>query len=165
MKKVCTFLYRAPRITLESLNLGTIADSYQRVFQIEREPAVGMARDTRGYSFAFQVLGYFTWLYGDDPVKVRTFYRQYLYEYVYDKVWAEMSATDRRVLSAMTHVPGGEVKKIRDELNMETNQFNPYRMRLIRKGVVDGTYYGKLRFTLPLFEDYIRENGYMEDVE
>ena len=48
---------------------------------------------------------------------------------------------------------------------METNQFNPYRMRLIRKGVVDGTCYGKLRFTLPLFEDYIRENGYMEDVE
>ena len=81
-----------------------------------------------------------------------------------NQVWAEMSATDRRVLSAMTHVPGGEVKKIRDELNMETNQFNPYRMRLIRKGVVDGTCYGKLRFTLPLFEDYIRENGYMENV-
>ena len=77
-EKSLTFLYRAPRITLESLNLGTIADSYQRVFQIEREPAVEMARDTRGYSFAFQVLGYFTWLYGDDPVKVRTFYRQYL---------------------------------------------------------------------------------------
>ena len=164
-EKSLTFLYRAPRITLESLNLGTIADSYQRIFRIEREPAVEMARDTRGYSFAFQVLGYFTWLYGDDPVKVRTFYRQYLYEYVYDKVWEEMSATDRRVLSAMTHVPGGEVKKIRDELNMETNKFNPYRMRLIRKGVVDGTCYGKLRFTLPLFEDYIRENGYMEDVE
>ena len=118
-----TFLYRAPRITLESLNLGTIADSYQRIFRIEREQAVGMARDTRGYSFAFQVLGYFNWLYRDNPVKVQTFYRQYLYEYVYDKVWADMSATDRRVLSAMTHVPGGEVKKIRDELNMETNQF------------------------------------------
>ena len=42
---------------------------------------------------------------------------------------------------------------------METNQFNPYRMQLIRKGIANGDTYGKLTFTLPLFEEYVEENA------
>ena len=41
---------------------------------------------------------------------------------------------------------------------METNQFNPYRQRLIRKGIVDGSTYGMLHFTLPLFDLFTIEN-------
>jgi hypothetical protein len=42
---------------------------------------------------------------------------------------------------------------------METNQFNPYRARLIRKGIVDGSLRGYVSFALPLFERYVIEHS------
>ena len=160
-----TFLFRAPRIALEPLNIGMMADSYERIFHIEKNQAIRMARDTRGYACAFQVLGYFTWLYPDHPIEVSAHYKDYLYEFVYDKVWAELSVKDRRILTAMNRTPGGKIKDIRARLNMDTNQFNPYRMRLIRKGIVDGNNYGELHFCLPLFEEYIEVFGTPEDMD
>ena len=41
---------------------------------------------------------------------------------------------------------------------MEKIQFNPYRSRLIRKGLIDGEEYGYVYFTLPLFEQFVIEN-------
>ncbi len=156
-QKTLTFLYRAPRISLEPLNIGIMADRYQSVFHLNREDAMKMAKDTRGYPFAFQLLGFFTWQYPSDPVKVRGLYKQYLIEYVYEKIWSEMSDGDRKVAEAVSKVPDGSILEIRRLLGMETNQFNPYRMRLIRKGILNGNDYGKLRFTLPLFEEFIQE--------
>ena len=44
-------------------------------------------------------------------------------------------------------------------LDMETNKFNPYRDRLIKRGVVSGDTYGYVSFTLPLFERYVIEHS------
>ena len=41
---------------------------------------------------------------------------------------------------------------------METNEFNPYRKRLIRKGIVSGEMRGYVYFTLPLFDEYVVAN-------
>ena len=57
--------------------------------------------------------------------------------------------------------PPIEITKIREILGYSSNQFNPYRARLIRKGIVDGGIYGELHFTLPLFENFILENENM----
>lgn len=157
-QKTLTFLYRAPRISLQPLNLGIMADRYQTLFAIEREAAMKMAKATRGYPFAFQLLGFFTWQYPKDPRKVRTLYKQYLIEYVYEKIWAEMSDGDRKVAEAMAQIPDGSIKEIRQILDMETNQFNPYRMRLIRKGIADGEIHGKLTFVLPMFEEFVKDS-------
>jgi hypothetical protein len=37
---------------------------------------------------------------------------------------------------------------------MTTDQFNPYRMRLIRTGIVNDSTRGYLRFTLPFFGEF-----------
>ena len=41
---------------------------------------------------------------------------------------------------------------------METNEFNPYRKRLIRIGIVSGETRGYVYFTLPLFGEYVVAN-------
>ena len=80
-QKTLTFLYRAPRIALMPLNIGIMADRYQSIFQLERNQALQMAKETRGYSFAFQLLGYYTWQYPSEPDRVRSLYKQHLVEY------------------------------------------------------------------------------------
>ena len=52
----------------------------------------------------------------------------------------------------------GKVLHVREILGMETNQFNPYRNRLIRKGVLNGDTYGYVTFVLPMFDRFVIEN-------
>lgn len=158
-EKSLTFLYRAPKIELAPLNMGAIARNYMENFKIEKDRAVKMAKVTRGYSFAFQVLGYFTWENGGDYKKAISKFRQYLDEYVYDKVWSELSLKDRQILVAIANHPEGKIADIRAELDIETNEFNPYRKRLIKKGIINGDQRGIVSFTLPMFEDYVTENS------
>ena len=49
--------------------------------------------------------------------------------------------------------------EVRGLLAMETNKFNPYRDRLIKRGVVSGDVYGYISFTLPLLERYVIEHS------
>ena len=63
-EKSLTFLYRAPKIHLTSLNLTAVASRYRSLFHLTKEDASEMARLTNGYPFAFQALGYLTWQKG-----------------------------------------------------------------------------------------------------
>lgn len=38
---------------------------------------------------------------------------------------------------------------------MASNEYAPYRDRIVKKGILDGSERGTLKFTLPLFEDYV----------
>ncbi len=154
-----TFLYRAPKIPLKPLNRRAIISKYQKIFRISAEQAEEMAELTRGYPFAFQVLGYLTWNHNGAYRQVLNDYEQYLGEFVYDKLWAELSEKDRLVAKGIAAVKSGKIKEIREYLGMETNEFNPYRRRLIRKGILAGETRGYVYFTLPLFDKYVEENG------
>ncbi len=157
-QKNLTFLYRAPKVELEPLNIGAISRNYQRSFGLDPSEAIKMARLTRGYSFAFQVLGYFTWENDGSYLEVMDDYRQYLEDYVYDKIWSELSKTDRQIAYAIACSTDGKIMEIRDQLGLETNQFNPYRKRLIKKGIINGDERGYVRFVLPMFEQFVLEN-------
>ena len=76
--------------------------------------------------------------------------------FVYEKIWSELSAKDKAVARAIAESDSGNVRQIREALNMTTNEFNPYRSRLKKKGVVQSMEYGSIAFTLPYFGEYVR---------
>ena len=158
-EKNLTFLYRAPKIQLKPLNNRAIMNKYKTIFKIESEQAAKMAELTKGYPFAFQVLGYLTWNHSGHYEAVIDEYEQYLSEFVYDKIWSELSQKDRIVARGIAETESGKIKEIREHLGMETNEFNPYRKRLIKKGIVSGETRGYVFFTLPLFERYVIDNS------
>ncbi len=158
-EKSLTFLYRAPKIELRPLNITSISQNYEKKLKVTKEDAMQMAKITRGYSFAFQVLGYLTWEAKGNYRSVLPDFRQYLDEYVYDKIWSELSPKDRRILSGIAQTPSGRIADIRDFLKLETNAFNPYRMRLINKGLINGATRGSISFELPMFEEYVIDHS------
>lgn len=157
-EKSLTFLYRAPKIHLKPLNIGTIAEDYQAVLGLNEIESRALAKATKGYPFAFQVFGYFNWEYPNDTKKSQQFARQYLDEYAYDKVWSELSRKDREILYGIAHVKTGRISDIREFLELSSNEFNPYRQRLIRKGIISGDERGYVRLLLPFFDQYILAN-------
>ncbi len=159
-----TFLYRAPKMILEPLNYTAVRTQYRDIFQLDVEAAGEMANLTKGYPFAFQVLGYLSWEYREKR-KTKTIilkdimpeYDQYLEEYVYSKIWAEASPKDQEILGEMALSGETRVKNIRDRVGMNSSQFSIYRDRLKNKGILDTRTYGQVSFALPRFAEFIQE--------
>lgn len=154
-EKRLTFLCRASKIHLGPLNIGTIAEDHQAVLGLDEQEGMALARLAKGYSFAFQVLGYFAWGNANDARTTQQLARQYLDEYAYDKVWSGLSRKDREVLYDIAQVKSGCIGDIRALLGLSTNEFNPYRQRLIRKDIISGEERDYVRLLLPFFDQYV----------
>ena len=155
-EKSLTFFFFFSKIQLRPLNFPAMAETYENTLGVEHKTAVEMAKLTKGYAFAFQVLGYFTYKEENrDYRKVIAKYRLYLDEFVYEKLWSELSAKDRSIITCMAQTGAETVSEIRAKTGMESNEFSKYRLRLIRKGLVDGSERGRLAFTLPLFREFV----------
>lgn len=157
-EKNLTFLYRAPKINLEPLNMGSISRNYKDTLNVDDSTSHEMAKLTCGYPYAFQVLGYLTYQNNGDYHSVLADYRQHLEEYVYEKIWSELSDMDKKIAYGIASCDSHKINDIRAILNIDTNHFNPYRKRLIRKGIINGSVHGHVTFTLPLFGEFVMEN-------
>ncbi len=165
-EKNMTFLYRAPRIVLGPLDMSAIARSYQNILRISAEQSVELAKLTKGYSFAFQVLGYIYW--NAMPVKtvdsILPEYDDRLADASYSKMWMEMSETDRKVCRAIAENNGSKIKDVRETLQMDSNLFNVYRVRLKNRGIVNTGEYGKIAFSLPRFTEFVQNRSMLYEI-
>lgn len=156
-EKNLTFLIRSPRISLENLNISSIASSYQEILNIDYDLALKFAKLTKGYAFGFQLLGYL--LYNKEKKEINkeilSEFDQYLEEYVYQKVWKDLTPVEQNILKAFKTNDSIRVSKILDELNMDKSYFSKYRDRLLKKGIIMSNSLGVLSFTLPRFKEFI----------
>lgn len=163
--KDLTFLYRAPRIILGPLDLSEIAFRYQHALEIPIDSANAMAKMTKGYSFAFQALGYIYWEHR--PVQsiddLMPDYDRLLTSASYSKMWSELSDLDKTVCRAIASTGSDRVKDIRDTAGMDSNLFNSYRNRLRERELIDTSTYGKISFTLPRFAEFINDRSELYD--
>lgn len=150
-----TFLHRAPKITPNPLGKMAMARTYQKALNVDDITSIKMADLTKGYSFAFQVLGYLTFEKGSYEDIIPLF-EEYLEDYVYDKLWSELSPKDKRIVLALANNPDGKIKNIRDEIGLTSDEFNPYRKRLIKKGIINGETRGYINFLLPSFDIFAK---------
>jgi ribosomal protein L20A (L18A) len=155
--KDLTFLYRAPKISLEPLNLAAITNSYQELLNITKEEALLLAKETKGYAYAYQVLGYLVFEKHNPKLddKLYAKYDQYLEEYVYEKMYSELSSNDKKILKAFTSDDINSVDNLLLKSKMKKNVFSVYRDRLIKRGIIESPEYGKLLLKLPRFYEFL----------
>ena len=159
-----TFLFRAPKVVMAPLSIGAISKTYDRVFNCGTERTKELAELTKGYPYAFQVLGYLYWNQKDNPdmEEVVQQYDQYLEEYVYSKIWSELSTKDKSIVGGIVEEldenDSGLVKNssLRERLGLSSGEFSVYRDRLVRKGILDTSNYGYISFKLPRFKEIVK---------
>ena len=147
--KGCTFLTRTLEREVPPLDDSQMAVSYFNTFDIEEVDAIKLAKMTKGYAFAYQVLGY--WYFEknvnkNDKVKdVEVEYRSELIKYSYNKLWSELSEKDKEIVMTLVELGADEnqVKRadVMDYMNKSGNEisssgFNKYRERLLGKGII-----------------------------
>ncbi len=159
--KSLTFLYRAPKINMGPLNHTAIRKAYMDIFGLDNEESEKMAVLTKGYPYAFQALGYIRWKNKNMTLEeILPEYDRYLDEYVYSKIWSEMSDLDKKIVIAMAVHGDTKVKDIRERLDMTSELFSVYRKRLLGKGLAVSLEYGSLSLTLPRIAEFIVNNGF-----
>ena len=155
--KNLTFLYRAPKLVMEPLQIQQIQCDYKETLGIDSGAALEMARETKGYPYAFQLIGYFTWKNQCQYTEaVRKDWKARLYDYVYDIIWERLSQKDRFVAYGIAKAQNHRTAEAREILGLSKDEFNPYRKRLIKKGLVTGDSWGIVSFTLPYFDEFVR---------
>ena len=127
-------------------------------FNIDGNEAASMAELTMGYPYAYQLLGYLCWTRKTSWINITEDFDAYLEDYVYEKIWSECSAQDRKVLGAIADTPSSKVEDIRGIIDMSSNTFTVYRKRLLKKGLVKSTGQGYLELTLPRFDVFVRNS-------
>lgn len=162
--KNLTFLYRAPKLQMENLPLRKIQENYISELGVDNEKAREMAIGTKGYPYAFQLFGYYAWRNGGKLTpQVLSELKYRLNDYAYDIIWEKLSKNDRRLAYGIAKTPDGKTAGILAFLDISKNEYNPYRRRLINRGLINGATRGEVHFTLPFFDEYAVMR-YEEDV-
>ncbi len=159
-----TFLRRLPRIKLEELNSYLVVEKYKEIFEVSEDEAIALAKIVQGYPYAFQLLGALLWESGktsvDDKMLVKL--DGMLYEGAYSIIWNHLTDKEKSIVIGIAKSESIEVKDIRNILDLQPNQFSPYRKKLIDYGLINDSSYGRIEFSLPRFRNFVL---YMEKWE
>lgn len=153
--RTMSFLSRAPKIELGPLSLSDAAIQYAQALDIPLKLAAELAKETVGYAFAYQVLGYYCFELKKATLdeELRETYSRYLWQNGYDVIWKDFTRVEKAFLIALAKASGDSANMMK-QANMGQSNFQNYRNRLIDKGIIRSGGRGKLEFLLPTFDEF-----------
>lgn len=154
-QKSLTFLYRAPKIYLGSLNLRAVANSYKNIFSIDEARAISFAKMTKGYAYAYQLLGNILFLKNKNEIdeEVIQKFDEIIQERAYSIIYNELTPREKELLK-LSIVDNSNAYLI-DTLSISKSQLSNYKKKLILNGVIEDDS-SNVIFKLPRFIDYIK---------
>ena len=175
---VLTFLLRSHRIELQPLNPTVMIQSFAQKFkegkrQVNMTVLNSITALTRGYAYAFQLIGYLIWKHtqpGDviDEQLIEELLPEYqlgLSRNAYTKIYQDLSEHDRLFIRAMAAEPTAKVKmkQIQERTHKPANYLSNYRQRLLASQIIRSAGYGYVAFTLPQFKEFVQWYGAYDD--
>ncbi len=158
--KRCSFLLRAEKIILKPLSIIGMKNQYQQTFQCSDEQALKMAAFTKGYSYAFQVLGYIMWDKDCSLEEAIPAFDERMAGYCYEKVWEDLSEKEKEIITLLSLKGEMKAKDIISQTGSNSKVYSVQRDRLIKKGIADGHEFGTLKLLLPRFEEFVKAVNY-----
>ena len=156
--KSLTFLYRAPRIAIGPLPIGSVAAKYMDLLKVDEETSLSLAKITKGYAYAYQVLGYYLFEMGKGKADQDVFlaFDQQLNEFVYEKLYSERSPMAKNILKAMESDRPIKTSELSEKLDKTASYLSSYRDDLIKEGILYSPSYGYIQFALPRFDVFLK---------
>lgn len=160
--KRCSFLMRAEKVMLKPLNVIGMKNQYQQTFQCDEDTALRMATFTKGYSYAFQVLGYIMWDRDCSMEEAVPLFDEKMADYCYEKIWNDLSGKEKEIVSLLSSNSKLKTADVIERIGCTPKVFSVQRDRLIKKGIIDGQERGTICLNLPRFEEYVKSVTFEE---
>ncbi len=155
--KSMTFLYRAPKILLEPLDLLTIKKSYMATLEVDEKTGKELAELTKGYGFGYQLLGYLYFKHRRIDDELLGQYDAALRINAYNKIWSTVTTEERKVISCLKENGEESTANILIKTGFSNKLYSVYRSRLLQKGVLISKNRGYISFALPRFREFVIE--------
>ncbi|WP_051199339.1 hypothetical protein [Butyrivibrio fibrisolvens] len=112
-----------------------------------------LAQITKGYAFAFQVLGLLYYEHRDEMEldDILSKLDDMLDDFVYKKIWTSLSKQDKDVVLTIKK-ENTKVSDICKKLGMTSSVFSRYRDQLLKRGIISSSQHGYVSLALPRFE-------------
>lgn len=157
-----TFLVRADRFHVKKLLKVSIAKNYLKVLDITSEQAEKLAYMTKGYAYAFQLIGDLMYenmsngmSYSQAVENTKLSFQDILFNQAYDIISHELTEVDFQFLFALSK--DSNISSIIKTMGKSKQYVNAYRTKLIKYDLIKPIIRGKLGFSLPLFKEFIQE--------
>ena len=131
---------------------------YEDALDIDEAEAISLAKLTKGFAYAFQVVGS---AYFDKKAQglehILKVAKSELFSHCYEKIWAELTEGEREILKILSNGP-----KKRQEVLSEMKIKSSYQVNsnnLKKQGLLEdsASSYGIAEITLPFFGEYIEK--------
>ena len=154
-----TFFLRATKYEMTPLNITYILDDYMKTLKLSREEAEKMAFITKGYAFAYQVLGKYMWDSGEKTLSdtVLMKFDDTLSEKVYKKIWSELAPKDKWFLRFIVQKDKMSATELLEMTKQNHSEWSIPRARLKEKGIIDVRTRGMIAVTLPRFKEFVEQ--------
>ncbi len=162
--KSLTFLYRAPKIYLQSLNIISISNSYKNIFNLSYEDSIKLAKFTNGYAFAYQLLGNLLYESNDKVLNedLISRYDELLYERSYNIIYNELTKKEKEILKVS--VTDSSNRYIMTNVSISKEQLSAYKKNLVLKGILVKNK-DSIEFALPRFKEFLKFIITYENIE
>lgn len=156
-EKTLTFLYRCQTIQLSPLDTLSMSGRYEQLLGVDSELALKLSKATKGFAFAYQALGYLFFEHGEKSITpvLLSDYDSLLSRYVYQKVYSDLSASERKIISCFKDMKPVKVASICEQTGFSVKYLSVYREGLIKKGILLSPKKGYLALALPRFDRFI----------
>lgn len=157
-----TFLLRSEKITMSPLEKSDMIYAYQQTFACSAPLASKLVQMTKGYAYAFQLLGYLLYeqCQGQTPTEkdvaaIKLRYQTKLFDNAYQKIYTSLSEIDRQYLQAVAKKR--KFSAVVELMGKDKVFVSQYRRRALERHLIVPTGYGYVAYTLPYFEDYLMQ--------
>lgn len=152
---------------LEMLNPWDIKEAYNQILTdrlgLGEEDLLQLTRMTGGYPLAYQM--FLDQIIESPGIKynrllsIESSYRTNMFRKVYYQLYQPLSRVEKQILDIMKEFPEEDVPitYICEKLERPKSYLSVYRNRLLKEQIVRTDIRGTLRFTFPMFRDFLRE--------
>ena len=173
--KTLTFLRRAVPFELKAVELDEVADSLAVTIRrtgldISDSVAEWLARETQGYPFLIQLVGYQVWqgakrrsssLIDEEIAEKGAAAARIRFDAaVIEPALQRVSPAGMRYLLAMASEGDEEIATsgVLERLGKSASQVSVIRSRLLKDSLIEAPGYGRLRFAIPYMADYLNKH-------
>jgi len=137
-----------------------MAEMYRNKLGVTGFEAKKMAELTKGYAYAFQELGSLYFRNGKSKQfeEIIEEYQTELFSYSYEKIWEELSDSDRRLVRLLADNKEHKREELLNQLGDKAASYSVYRDRLLKRGLIAARQ-GYISLALPYFGLYVTEYG------
>lgn len=149
-----SFFVRGDKIEIQHLSIPQIAYKYKELLQVSMDKAQELARFTKGYAYAYQVLGEL--MYKKPSQEFSSLLEEFdsIIADQYEIIWSSLTEAEKALTKVIVNSRTGKADDIKKQME-NASSYAVLRSRLIKKHIVSVTNRTVMTIDLPRIKEYL----------